>query len=73
MFTVSQINSRHMFLARFIGTQEREDISYNEASKVNLWATLTTCLCCMLEIGLYFAYNKMVNKIYKLKNVLIFV
>ena len=57
---VSQINARHMFLARFIGTQEKEDISYNKANKLNLWVTLTTCLCCLLEIGLYFAYNELV-------------
>ena len=60
-FAVSQINARHVFLARFIGTQSREDISYNEANKLNLWVTLTTCLCCILEIGLYFAYNELVN------------
>ena len=50
-----------MFLARFIGTQEKEDISYIEANKLNLVATLTTCLCSILEIGLYFAYNELVN------------
>ena len=61
-FAVSQINDRHVFLARFIGTQEREDISYNKANKVNQWATLTTCLCCILEIALYFAYNEMVTR-----------
>ena len=55
---VSQINARHAFLARFIGTQVREDISYNEANSLNLWITLTTCLCCLLEISLYSAYNK---------------
>ena len=58
---VSQVNARHVFLARFIGTQDRENISYNEANKVNLWVTLTTCLCCILEMGLYFAYNEWVN------------
>ena len=60
-FSVSQINARHAFLARFIGTQSREDISYNEATNINLWVTFTTCLCCLMEIGLYFAYNEMVN------------
>ena len=60
---MSQINARHEFLARFIGTQVKEDISYNEANKLNLWVTLTTFLCCILEIGLYFAYNEMVKTI----------
>ena len=60
---VSQINARHEFLTRFIGTQVREDISYNEANSLNLWVTLTTCLCCLLEIGLYSAYNKWVRTI----------
>ena len=63
-FVVSQINTRHEFLARFVGTQEKEDISYNEANKLNLWVTLTTCLCCLLEIGLYFAYNKLVKTMF---------
>ena len=63
-FAVSQINTRHEFLARFVGTQEKEDISYNEANKLNLWVTLTTCLCCILEMGLYSAYNKWVKKMF---------
>ena len=56
-----QINARHAFLTRFIRTQVRENISYNKANKLNLWITLTTCLCCLLEIGLYFTYNKWVE------------
>ena len=59
-FSVSQINARHNFLGRFIGTKEKEDISYSKASEVNLWVTVTTCVCCMLEIALYFFYNRMV-------------
>ena len=58
---MSQISARHVFLARFIGTKEGEDISYNKANKLNLWVTLTTCVCCILEIGLYFGYNELVN------------
>ena len=69
---MSQINARHVFLARFIGTQEREDISYNKANKLNLWVTLTTCLCCILETGLYFAYNEWVKQYLK-EEYLIFV
>ena len=57
---MSQINARHNFLDRFIGTKEKEDISYSKASEVNLWVTVTTCVCCMLEIALYFFYNRMV-------------
>merc|ERR1712032_1215615 len=64
-YTVSQINARHVFLARFTGTQERENISYNEANKLNMWVTLTTCLCCILETGLYFAYNELVKTIFE--------
>ena len=59
-FSVSQINTRHNFLDRFIGTKEEEDISYSNASKVNLCVTVTTCVCCMLEIALYFFYNRKV-------------
>ena len=59
-FSVSQINTRHNFLDRFIGTKEEEDISYSNASKVNLRVTVTTCVCCMLEIALYFFYNRKV-------------
>ena len=61
LFSVSQINARHHFLIRFIGTQDRENISYDKATEVQLWVTVTTCICCVLEIGLYFAYNRMVN------------
>ena len=64
-FAVRQINAKHVFLARFIGTQENEDISYIEANKLNLVATLTTCLCSILEIGLYFAYNKLVKTMFE--------
>ena len=56
-----QINSRHGFLARFIGTKEEENQSHARANEVNLWFTLTTILCCVLEIILYFVYNRMVR------------
>ena len=59
-FLVSQINTRHTFLARFIGTKAEEDISFNKANEVNLWVTVTTCVCCILEMVLYLAYNRMV-------------
>ena len=62
MVSVNQINARHSFLDRFIGTQEKEDISYSQAYEVNLWVTATTVVCCMLEIAIYFAYNRKVNK-----------
>ena len=62
-FKVSQINVRHNFLVRFIGTKEKEDISYNQATEVNLWVTVMTCVCCLLEIALYFAYNRLVNNV----------
>ena len=63
---MSQINARHSFLSRFIGTQEKEDISYGQAYAVNLWVTVTTVVCCMLEIAIYFAYNRMVNSVKKI-------
>ena len=58
---VRQINSRHAFLARFTGTKERENQSHTNANDVNLWITLTTILCCVLEIILYFVYNRLVR------------
>ena len=72
-FSVSQINARHHFLARFIGTKDEEDISFNKANEVNLWVTTTTCVCCILEIILYFAYNRLVNigKILQLEHFII--
>ena len=57
---MNQINSRHNFLDGFLGTKPEEDISHAQANKVNLWITLTTSLCCVLEIVLYFVYNRMV-------------
>ena len=61
IFTVSQINIRHRFLTRFIGTKEEENQSHARANEVNLWFTLTTILCCVLEIILYFVYNRLVT------------
>ena len=58
---MSQINARHNFLVRFIGTQDKENHSYSLANEVNLWVTVMTCVCCMLEIALYFLYNRKVN------------
>ena len=58
---MSKINSRHQFLSKFIGTKEKENLSYSRASEVNLWITLTTILCCVLEIILYFVYNRLVT------------
>lgn len=61
IISVSQINARHHFLARFIGTFPEEDVSYNKANEVQLAVTVTTCMCCVLEFGFYFLYNRMVN------------
>ena len=58
---VSKIYSRHQFLSRFIGAKEKENLSYSRANDVNLWITLTTILCCVLEIILYFVYNRLVT------------
>ena len=63
---MSQINVRHDFLARFIGTKDKENFSYSKATEVKLWVTVMTCVCCMLEVALYFVYNRMVNNIAKL-------
>ena len=57
-----QIDSRHNFLDGFLGTKPEEDISNVRANEVNLWFTMTTCICCVLEIVLYFVYNRMVNQ-----------
>ena len=48
----------------FLGTKPKEDISYAKANEVNLWITVTTCICCVLEIILYFVFNRMVNNNY---------
>ena len=60
--SVIQINSRHKFLEGFLGTKPEEDISHVMANEVNLWITVNTCMCCVLEIILYFVYNRMVNE-----------
>ena len=56
-----QINSRHNFLVGFLGAKPEEEISVARANEVNLWITLTMSLCCVLEIVIYFIYNRMVN------------
>ena len=58
---MGQINARHNFLVRFIGTFPEEDVSYNKANEVQLAITVTTCICCVFEIGLYFFYNRLVK------------
>ena len=58
-----QINFRHNFLDGFLGTKPEEDISHAKANEVKLWFTVTTCICCVLEIILYFVYNRMVKTI----------
>ena len=60
---MSQINARHHFLTRFIGTFPKEDESFNKANEVQLAVTVVTCVCCVLEFGLYFAYNRLVNNV----------
>ena len=60
---VRQINSRHAFLSRFIGTKGKEKLSYNKVNEAKLWITVTTGLCCALEIILYFVYNRMVKNL----------
>ena len=57
---VYQINARHHFLTRFVGPKEREKLSFSKANNDNIWITVTTFLCCILEIVLYFVYNRMV-------------
>ena len=61
MNLVIQINSRHNFLDSFLGAKPEEDISHARANVVNLWITLTTSICCVLEIVLYFVYSRKVN------------
>ena len=57
---MNQINIRHHFLSRFIGTKDKENQSFHRANNVNLWLTITTCICPILEIVLYLVYNRMV-------------
>ena len=58
-----QISSRHKFLEGFLGTKPEEDISYANSYAVNMWITGTTCICSILEIVLYFVFNRKVNKL----------
>ena len=56
-----KINSRHNFLDSFLGAKPEEDTSHAIANEVKLWATLIISICCILEIVLYFIYNRRVN------------
>lgn len=59
-YTAYQIHTRHHFLSKFIGTKDRENESFSKINSFNLWITVTTFLCFILEIVLYFVYNRLV-------------
>ena len=59
--SVYNINTRHEFLSRFIGTKKEEDDSMEAAIKLVI--AFTTCLIgfSVLEISFYFIYNRFVR------------
>ena len=60
MFSASNIRTRHSFLQKLVGTKPQEDISLDNTNQ--LLSVLTVCILTfsVLEIGLYFLYNKKV-------------
>merc|ERR1712241_540996 len=58
-YTVIQIRARHHFLQWLIlTTKEEENLSYSIANKLNIWISISMVVLCILEIFLYFFYNK---------------
>ena len=60
-FLVVQIRARHHFLQWLITTKAEEDTSYENANYLNVRVSVSMLTLCILEICLYFFYNKRVN------------
>ena len=58
----SNINRRHEFLTRLIGTKPEEDRSFEAVNYLVTLATVSTSVALLLEVIFYFIYNRRVSK-----------
>ena len=62
VYSASNINRRHEFLTRLIGTKPEEDISFEAVNYLVTLATVSTSVAFLLEVLFYFIYNRRVSK-----------
>ena len=63
MNSVYNINTRHAFLTRLIGTKSEEDTSLEAVNHLATVVTVTAVVAWGLELAFYFIYNRFVSKI----------
>ena len=61
--SVYNINARHAFLTRLIGTKPEEDTSLEAVNHLATVVTVTTIVAWGLEVAFYFIYNRFVSTI----------
>ena len=61
MYSASNINRRHEFLTRLIGTKP-EDRSFEAVNYLVTISTVSTSVAFLLEVLFYFIYNRRVSK-----------
>ena len=60
---VLQINERHEFLTKLIGSKEEEDRSYRNADKVMKATSTCMIVFSLLEVVIYYVYNYQVSNV----------
>ena len=62
-YIVLQINERHEFLTKLIGSKEEEDRSYRNADAVMKATTTCMIVFSFLEVVIYYVYNYQVSNV----------
>ena len=61
LVSVKQINNRHSFLTKLIGTKEEEDYSYEMANYLQVLITTCFFVFSFMEMAMFYVYNLKVN------------
>ena len=59
--SVHNVNTRHQFLTKLIGTKPEEDRSVAAVNQLVTAVIVTTVAVSLLEAGFYFLYNRIVS------------
>ena len=60
-YSVHNVNTRHQFLAKLIGTKPEEDKSVAAVNQLATAVSTSTVAVSLLELGFYFLYNRIVS------------
>ena len=60
-YSVHNVNTRHQFLAKLIGTKPEEDRSVAAVNQLATAVSVSTVAVSLLELGFYFLYNRIVS------------